>query len=324
MKLNKKYLLAVLIILEIQLAFGVNFTYAICEKELSEECKYGSDPADCIANSQTNAKKAIKEMIETYSKEELTQQYNHYVSEIRNNKQYGGQPFTEYQLKVMALYVCQYKEALQLKDSPTQAGSSNQNNSSSNSAESKQSKSNQQNTNSQSNQSNNTNNSNTSSQNQSNSQSNSGQTGTDTYSDLNMSPEQALLVREAAQTYTAKNAAFEESHRGLKRTHNKEDEATRCLKMEGRKLKNICDIRVEYIFCAYKPSQKAFDSSFFEMAAAFDCERSKMGRGGIPPKGNAAGSFTAERVYVLACKDPSRPSGVTYERGRGLSGRCSE
>ena len=140
-------------------------------------------------------------------------------------------------------------------------------------------------------------------------------------SGLNMKPEQAAIVNEASQTYATKTAAFEESHKGLRRTHNKEDEASRCLKMDGRQITNTCDYRVEYIFCAYNPDQNAFKAAF-EMAAAFDCEKRQMGMQGVRPKGKQAGTFTAEAVFVFGCKDPSLPAGVTYERGRGLSGRC--
>ena len=140
-------------------------------------------------------------------------------------------------------------------------------------------------------------------------------------SGLNMKPEQAAIVNEASQTYATKTAAFEESHKGLKRKHNKEDEASRCLIMDGRQIANTCDYRVEYIFCAYNPDQKAFKAAF-EMAAAFDCEKRQMGMQGAAPRKKQAGTFTSEAVYIFGCKDPSLPSGVTYERGRGLSGWC--
>ena len=160
-----------------------------------------------------------------------------------------------------------------------------------------------------------------SSQNQSNPQGNS--SNSDSNTGLSMKPEQEVLVNTAAQKYASESTAFEASHKGLKRTHNKEDEASRCLVIENRKIKNTCDFRVEYTFCAYKPNLKAF-SAAFEMAAAFDCEQRKFGSAGISAKRIDAGTYTAEVVYVFGCKDPSHPTGVTYERGRGLSGRCSE
>ena len=212
-----------------------------------------------------------------------------------------------------------------LGGSSKQANSSSNQSSNSGSSSQSDNKANRQSANNQS--SSNSNNqtnassSSASSQNQSNPQGNS--SNSDSNTGLSMKPEQEVLVNNATQKYASESAAFEASHKGLKRTHNKEDEASRCLVIENRKIKNTCDFRVEYTFCAYKPNLKAF-SAAFEMAAAFDCEQRKFGSAGISAKRIDAGTYTAEVVYVFGCKDPSHPTGVTYERGRGLSGRCSE
>jgi hypothetical protein len=162
---------------------------------------------------------------------------------------------------------------------------------------------------------------NTSSSNQSTQQGNANANGVD--NGLNMSPEQTAFVNQATQMYATKTAAFNESHQGLKRTHNQRDEATKCLAMKGTQIVNTCDFKLEYMFCAYKPDQKAFRAAF-EMAAAFDCDKGSIGMAGMSAKSMAAGTFTADVIYVFGCKEPSMPTGVTYQRGRGLSGWCAE
>lgn len=337
MNLNKNYFLPLTTLL-IHVFFGINFTYAACEKEVSDYCRHSDSGgnSDFYSGCVKAQENTIEEEVERVLREEESKTENktaaraearrRLIDSINYAERGMGEKNPRFRI-ISVMQFCQLKESLNLFDSRNQgkpAYSETVSNQSSSSSASSQSN-NQANRQSANNQSSsnayNQSNHNTSNQPQSNAQSNASNGNSNT--GLSMKPEQEVLVNTASQKYASESAAFEASHKGLKRTHNKEDEASRCLVTENRKIKNTCDYRVEYTFCAYKPNLKAF-SAAFEMAAAFDCEQRKFGSAGISAKRVDAGTYTAEAVYVFGCKDPSLPRGVTYERGRGLSGRCAE
>jgi len=336
-KLNKKYLMVF-----VSLFFSTSTTlhatecYELFKKACDETKRYNNGwvSGHACNGNKTQVSKSVFDEYDK-AKEYLTktirdQELKNAQYFLSNAKKGGRGAEQEFEICTIFERDKYFETGLKpvLNDSSNQASSSgsssSQPSSSSSSSQTNSSSSNNQSSSSdsrnQSNQSS-TNNSNTSSQNQTSSQSNAVQTQTDAYSDLNMGPEQEVLVREAARTYSTKTAAFEASHKGLKRKHSKDDEASRCLIMDASQITNTCDYKVEFMFCAYNPDQNAFKSAF-EIAAAFDCEKRQMGMIGIRAMGKAAGTLNADAIYVFGCKDPSLPSDVTYERGRGLSGWC--
>lgn len=329
---NKKYFLAIFAVVGVQLGFGVNSAIAVpCEaefnsvieifKESSRKNNFTYQGANVPYNFVTdivftspndfwpNLKKKMSDPYYGVNNNTFAENVDHFrhLNKMARDRAKNGS------YEPTLLEVC-YTQAMVDANGDIDAiinGKTSNKSSSSGSFSQSNKKANRQTANNQSSSSN--------SSTQSNQQ--SGSNSTNSNSGSNLKPEQTEFVNEAAQTYATKTAAFEESHKGLKRTHNKGDEASRCLKMDGRQITNTCDFRVGYIFCAYNPDQKAFKAAF-EMAAAFDCEKRQMGMQGAAPRKKQAGTFTSEAVYIFGCKDPSLPSGVTYERGRGLSGWC--
>lgn len=304
--MNKKYFLASFIFLLIQFLMGISFANAICDNEIKIQCSEnmklppGGRNKFCDEGKHEEIRYWVNYFLED-RKNFSSPQAQIKDRQLTNEDSYNRVSITykSYTKAGNDVLMCLLNHAL--------------GNSSSSSSSQSNEKSNQQSANNQS--------SSSSSESPNSSSQQNKSTSNDSRNGLNMKPQQAGLVNEASQTYETKTAAFEESHKGIKRTHNKGDEASRCLKMDGRQIANTCDFRVEYIFCAYNPDQKAFKAAF-EMAAAFDCEKRQMGMQGAAPRKKQAGTFTSDAVYIFACKDPSLPAGVTYERGRGLSGRC--
>lgn len=139
----------------------------------------------------------------------------------------------------------------------------------------------------------------------------------------------------AAETQQSQQRASEQQARADqdaknkgKRSHDPAAEASHCVALdESSKLfggfKNLCNFRVSYVTCNYKPKVK---QGGFNWSSDFDCQ-APNGRGiGAHDisanKFNLAHTHNTEMVYWFGCKSPAGPADVIFVEGQGLSGRC--
>lgn len=99
-----------------------------------------------------------------------------------------------------------------------------------------------------------------------------------------------------------------------------ENEASRCIQPDFGGLyggmKNVCNFKVTYTYCGYRPSDKSW-------LTGMNCEKQSFGSDTVSP-GNTQASHThgVQHLYWFACKEPALPIDQEFVAGSGVRGRC--
>lgn len=284
MKLNKKYFLTVFTALAIQAVFGVNFANAICEKELRDSCRFSGNPDRCNAESQSDFKQRVKEILENrqyFTKEHIIVNIEHYTSLNRSGK-YDGSTFATH-----ASYICEFKEALRQLDSPNRADSSLQ--SSSDNSSSSQSSS------------------------QPSNQSNSGS-----------SSQTSSQVSQSKQNYQAAQLAHNQANVGKGKKRNAQAEAPQCIKPNADQThyKNGCNFPVNISYCFSADNNSGASIAAKQLLADLNCNNGQFANTELSSGEELTGDYVGLNFAAMICKAPSQPLDMYFEAPEAL-GRCS-
>lgn len=107
--------------------------------------------------------------------------------------------------------------------------------------------------------------------------------------------------------------------------HKRGMEANECLiksPIGRRSVYNRCDFDVEVAHCMEKPDRKAFETNFFEMAWAFDCDKNQGGMWPVRAGQHLSGNYTGEKFHWFACKKPAIPISKWNSSARQIQGYC--
>lgn len=112
----------------------------------------------------------------------------------------------------------------------------------------------------------------------------------------------------------------DQARKGKRRQHEPENEASRCIQPDFGGLyggmKNVCNFKVSYTFCGYRPSDKSW-------LTGMNCEKQSFGSDTVSP-GNTQASHThgVQHLYWFACREPALPIDQEFVAGSGVRGRC--
>lgn len=127
------------------------------------------------------------------------------------------------------------------------------------------------------------------------------------------------------QNYQAMQGAYEQANAGKGKKHNKEANATECMKNNPaqKSFKNNCNQPINFTYC-FSGTVSGAKNESPQTLVELNCQGGQFGTLTVGPGENIPGSYTGLALDGLACKSPSQPVDMTFDRSaNAATGRCS-
>lgn len=300
MKLNKKYFLPLTTLL-IHVFFGINFTYAACEKEVSDYCTHSnsSGKPDFYSGCVKAQENTIEEEVERVLREEESKTENkaaaraearrRLIDSIKYSESGMSEKNPTFRI-ISVMKFCQLKESLNLFDSRNQ-GKTAYSETVSNQSSSSGTSSNQSSSAAQSN-----------------------------------SPESynIQVSQTNKQNYQAVQRAYEQANAGKGKKNNLQAVGTECMKNNPsqKSFTNKCNQAINFAYC-FSGIVPGYKNENPETLAEMSCQNGQFGTLTLGAGESIPGSYRGMVLEGLACKSPSQPVGMKYNTSEPANGRCS-
>ena len=127
------------------------------------------------------------------------------------------------------------------------------------------------------------------------------------------------------QNYQAVQRAYEQANAGRGKKHNKEANVIECMKNNPaqKSFKNNCNQPINFAYC-FSGTVSGAKNESPQTLADLNCQGGQFGMLTIGAGENIPGSYQGLALEGLACKSPSQPVDMAFDRSaNAATGRCS-
>ena len=127
------------------------------------------------------------------------------------------------------------------------------------------------------------------------------------------------------QNYQTIQRAYEQANAGRGKKHNKEANAIECMKNNPaqKSFKNNCNQPINFAYC-FSGTVSGAKNETPQTLADLNCQGGQFGTLTIGAGENIPGSYQGLALEGLACKSPSQPVDLAFDRAsNSATGRCS-